>query len=953
MGQSSDRGRVIEARGLSGTWHRYRLAEELSSCQGGVVVRAQKLPPAGGDPHEESAAVYVALKLVSGVKWKSMLLREADVLQTIADRQSPSSRIVRIGAGGEMLTDGDRFFIELEFLDGMTLKAWLDEHREPRLNAAQRDEVLPHAIRWVGEIAHALDELAALGGEHAVLHRDIKPDNIMVTSAGLRLFDFNVAREHDADTLTRHTGTPGFMAPEVAYGDGHYDQRADLYSLGVVAWMLLHRRSMPKWLEPALWCEPFQVPWPSSDYEDLDPRIAEPLERLMTGLLCNRARRFATAADALEATRAVAAAIEQVSRPPAPDLDALFERFDLVQLVSELRPSGVSAVVTDLDDPARLDAAQQVIRERLQVTDAVETWLGHRLRAAFESGRATLVVLAGNAGDGKSHLIDQMRRTLPPRQAEALYYLADATHADPGDTREARLDRFFAPFADDATVPAAGVHLIAINTGMVIRFFEHDRDGFDGRFAMLYRAFHRLLGLGETAPVELPFDLEVVNLDLRSLLRGESSFLVGLLDRLDPTAEEGLPALKWSACATCPARPVCPVHFNLEALRRPVVRESVAGLLRRAALEPSVHLSPRNLRGFMYRLITGGEERFDCQRGESPCDVIRRRSMDYPWLLDGQFTEVLFAGRGGPVWSALEALDPAYASTGEIDALHTELAIDPDLDSSEEELARLDEQGGGLDGVLAGLSLRRVSSAEGTAPIPPAARRNAAVRRRVVFNPESFEQYVTQGCAHRYEETLAAYSAYSQLDANRLSTLERGAQAKLTELRDLLKEVFALGCGRRVAERSFLRVSQPQPHTPSQLLVELRPEDERFEKLFRIPRLFGAGDVHLRLHRDRPALLDALGYEPRVMNLDLAGMRVVIDLDLFDFLDQVGEGRQPSKQDLAQFEVLAFLGDHIGNLLARPISGRYAPLFVFDDEHRTLHQLSRNEFDALDVERIC
>lgn len=949
MGQSSDRGRVIEACGVSGTWHRYRLAEELSSCQGGVVVRAQKLPPAGGDPHEESAAVYVALKLVSGVKWKSMLLREADVLKTIAEAQSASSRIVRIGAGGEMLTDGDRFFIELEFLDGVTLGAWLDAHQEPRLNAAQRDEVLPHAIRWVGEIAHALDELGALGGDHAVLHRDIKPDNIMVTSAGLRLFDFNVAREHDADTLTRHTGTRGFMAPEVAFGDGHYDHRADLYSLGVVAWLLLHRRPMPKWLEPALWREAYCVPWPSSDYEDLDPRVAEPLERLMTGLLCDRARRFATAADALAATRAVADAIELVRRPPAPDVDALFERFDLVQLVSELRPSGVSAVVTDLDDPARLDASQQVIRERLQVTDAVETWLAQRLRAAFESQRATLVVLAGNAGDGKSHLIDQMRRTLPAPQAEALRYLADATHADPGETREARLDRFFAPFADDATAPAAGVHLIAINTGMVIRFFEHDRDGFDGRFATLYRAFHRLLGLGETAPVELPFELEVVNLDLRSLLRGTSSFLVGLLDQLDPTAEDGLPALKWSGCDTCPARPVCPVHFNLEALRRPVVRASVAGLLRRAALEPSVHLSPRNLRGFMYRLITGGEERFDCRPDESPCDVIRRRSTDYPWLLDGQFTEVLFAGRGGPVWSALEVLDPAYASTSEIDALHTELAIDPDLDGSEEELARL----GGHDGALAGLSLRRVSSAVGTAPIAPAARRNAAVRRRVVFNPQSFEQYVTQGCAHRYEETLAAYGAYSQLDASRLSTLDRGAQAKLAELRDLLKEVFALGCGRRVAGRSFLRVSQPQPHTPSQLLVELRAEDGRFGDLFLIPRLFGAGDVHLRLHRDRPALLDALGYEPRVMNLDLAGMRVVIDLDLFDFLVQVGEGRQPSKQDLAQFEVLAFLGDHIGNLLARPVSGRHAPLFVFDDEHRTLHQLSRNEFDALDVERIC
>jgi hypothetical protein len=154
------------------------------------------------------------------------------------------------------------------------------------------------------------------------------------------------------------------------------------------------------------------------------------------------------------------------------------------------------------------------------------------------------MMLAGNAGDGKSHLLRRVRERLERERVPTgrLRVIVDATHAlEPNGSQQERLRSFFAPFAEGAP-PDGGLYLVAMNTGMVIRFFDSEQ-----KFDALKVELEAQLGLrrrgeGEARP---PWPVEVVNLDLRDLMDGgEQSFAARMLHRLRPDVEEGISALK-------------------------------------------------------------------------------------------------------------------------------------------------------------------------------------------------------------------------------------------------------------------------------------------------------------------------------------------------------------------------------------------------------------------------
>jgi serine/threonine-protein kinase len=98
------------------------------------------------------------------------------------------------------------------------------------------------ALYWLTSISSAL---AYAWNEHQLIHRDLKPDNLLVDDAGMiKLADFGIAlrRSHDAARLTQEGLTMGsvhYMAPEQIQGVPDLDVRADLYSLGATFYKLL------------------------------------------------------------------------------------------------------------------------------------------------------------------------------------------------------------------------------------------------------------------------------------------------------------------------------------------------------------------------------------------------------------------------------------------------------------------------------------------------------------------------------------------------------------------------------------------------------------------------------------------------------------------------------------------------------------------------------------------
>lgn len=132
-------------------------------------------------------------------------------------------------------TDEEICYIVSEFVEGMTLEDVILQS-DARLEIGNSQQV----STMIGEIARALQ----YAHEKGVIHRDVKPSNILIDGDGRpHIMDFGLAKRDLAETMTsdgRVLGTPAYMSPEQAQGQSHLvDRRSDIFSLGVILYELL------------------------------------------------------------------------------------------------------------------------------------------------------------------------------------------------------------------------------------------------------------------------------------------------------------------------------------------------------------------------------------------------------------------------------------------------------------------------------------------------------------------------------------------------------------------------------------------------------------------------------------------------------------------------------------------------------------------------------------------
>ena len=541
----------------------------------------------------------------------------------------------------------DRFVALLKWVEGMPLAdltGVLALHAEELGELSQQDLLL----RWLRDLCDALWALHQVG----LVHGDVSPRNLIVQGGEVVLTDYDTVTEAGKPARSRN---PLYASHSVESGAA-IQPVDDLFALAASFFHVLFER------------EPFNFAGQRIKNRGLNWEGVEStgLERVVTFL--NRAttsiegERFADARAALAfLSLSATTAGTAVSLPLAPTFTE-----NVAPRLAELL-SAYPGSRHGNSETRGLDSA-------FAADTYVETRLDHVLRQEIEQDQIKLVILFGNAGDGKTAFLQYLlaglglsdvhssQRVQKRRLADGrmLTVNLDGSAAWQGQSANALLDQFFQP-CHDLIFEGAARHprVLAINSGKLLEWLDSQADSplTNQLYSVLFETDD------EDEPVLDP-RIRLIDLNRRSLVGGiqagkiRADFLASLLDRF---LGIGLEQDPWADCATCMAQHRCTAWHSVRTLRAPDIgprlRTRLADVLQACHLRGEIHITARELRAALAFIFFGVH---DCGELHANPEWVPPRYWDRAFAADAP-------QRQGELLAELSRFDPALDSNPLLD----------------------------------------------------------------------------------------------------------------------------------------------------------------------------------------------------------------------------------------------------------------------------------------------
>ena len=494
----------------------------------------------------------------------------------------------------DYLSPGNIPFMVFEYLEGQDVSDMMEKH------AFSPEDVLSLAKQTAEGLAHL--------HKHSVFHCDIKPGNLLWTRSGVKIIDFNVSVDANHE-MKQGGGTRRYIPPDIdldlpPQSSDLIDR--DLYALGITLYQVLVRRY------------PWEASSPPPSAVARDPReidgfkdiSAEFAQLLLKAISPKRANRFASSEEFAESLSKIKQARCTIS-----------EGSSSAGWTALGGGSGdnnnpyVGHLLTLFSQSPHSNAGTRgldAFAEKLYV----DTVLDRELLPAVLNGDFKLVLITGNAGDGKTAFLQMLEAEASRRDAQFSAPLVNGKRfklgqhryltnydgsQDEGDQDNQQvLDDFFAPFTGNESIewPAGETRLIAINEGRLIDYLTSEK----ARFSRLDQIVHNGLETGEVQD-----GVAVVNLNQRSVTarqgdKQEGSILQRLIGRMTHKK-------LWQACGDCTLKEKCYAYHNARTFQDetagPKVIERLETLYDLHQLQDRSHITLRDLRSALAYMLVG------------------------------------------------------------------------------------------------------------------------------------------------------------------------------------------------------------------------------------------------------------------------------------------------------------------------------------------------------------